>query len=651
MTDLSNTSEEFSRSGKSGRSGLLILCAVIITILPFLVHEIYSYDIWWQITIGTDILESGRIPVIDMYSAAGRGRAYHDSHWLFQVVTALSHNMMGMVGVQIVMIFLWGAILSVCYRAIRKWTGTTVASLLLFIVAMASVERFLPRPELITFLGIAGFYMLLQENRFRSWKNQALLGLIQVLWANSHGLFIIGIFMVGCYWLFALIEQLRGRTSDFRPLSTLLLVVMVCSFLTPHGIDGWKYSLLLFKEAGEPSPGVFQELGELSPTFGKSARSGIAFWFYLTLLSVSAGSGLTAFCRDRRITPRTLILFGLFLASLTGRRNIILFALVSAPFIAESLSLIIPKDWLPKKTWAVTIACILIACAWFPLSGTFYSFMTYPARTGFGVTPSFFPLDLPAFLKGIHFKGQVLNSSNIGGFYLYHFFPDAVPLIDGRWEVYDQDELEFIRSSSSTGNYWRQLIERYKIKGILLSHGSREAQAMLPSLSGDADWRLVYLDQAASFWMRSGDSGTPPAVDFSRPENIPYSFRVDDAYNLASFLAWTGKSEALAVHLERSLQFGQKREWFLERLGKVRLELMQWESAKESFEKLYQLDRTNTTALNELAFLAYRRGDLSEAVHLIKLALDLEPDNRDFQANYQRLKQAQKEQENLSSED
>jgi Flp pilus assembly protein TadD len=125
------------------------------------------------------------------------------------------------------------------------------------------------------------------------------------------------------------------------------------------------------------------------------------------------------------------------------------------------------------------------------------------------------------------------------------------------------------------------------------------------------------------------------------PENIPYSFRVDDAFNLSSFLARTGMREALAVHLERSLQFGRKTEWFLQRLGKVQLELKQWDSATESFEKLHQLDRTNTGALNELAFLAYRRGDISEALSIIKTALELEPDNRNFQTNYRRLKDAQ----------
>ena len=641
MTVLNSTSKELPPSGKPGRAGLLILYAVIFAILPFLVHEIHSYDIWWQITIGTDILESGRIPVHDIYSAAGYGRPYHDSHWLFQVVMALAHNVMGMVGVQVIMTIMWGAVLLFCYRSVRKWSGISLASILVFVVAMASVERFLPRPELITFLGITAFYLLLQANRFMSWKDQALFGLVQVLWVNSHGVFIIGIFMVGCYWLFALLDQLRGRTSALKPLSILLIVVTVCSFITPYGLDGWTYALLLFKEAGEPSPGVFQELGELSPTFGKNARSGIAFWFYLVLLAATAGSGLIAWFRSRSISPRTLIIIGLFLVSLTGRRNIVLFALVAAPFIAESLSLIIPKDWRLNKIWAVTIACMILACAWFPLSGTFYSVMKFPSRTGLGVTPSFYPLGLPQFLKGIHFKGQVLNSSTLGGFYLYHFFPDAVPLIDGRWEIYDQDELEFIRSSARTADYWRQLIERYDIKGILLSHASGEAQAMLPSLSGDAEWRLVYLDQVASFWIPSGDSGTPPAVDLSMPENIPYSFRVDDAFNLSSFLAWTGMREALAVHLERSLQFKQKTEWFLQRLGKVQLELKRWESARESFEKLHQLDRKNTGALNELAFLAYRRGDISEALRNIKMALELDPDNRDFQANYRRLKQAQ----------
>jgi hypothetical protein len=69
----------------------------------YLVHEVYSLDVWWHVVIGGDILENLSLPKVDRYAAAALGRAYHDSHWLFQVVLAISHRLLGWIGVQLVM--------------------------------------------------------------------------------------------------------------------------------------------------------------------------------------------------------------------------------------------------------------------------------------------------------------------------------------------------------------------------------------------------------------------------------------------------------------------------------------------------------------------------------------------------------------------
>ncbi len=627
------------RIGKTNFPGSAILCAVIIAILPFLIHEIYSYDVWWQVTIGSDILNSGHIPEIDRYTAAASGRPYHDSHWLFQVILALSHRVGGMVGVQLVMVCIWGLILFFCFQAIRQWVTISLAAFLLFIIAMASVERFLPRPELVTFLGIASFYWMLQNDNYRSWRKYAVFGILQVVWSNSHGLFVIGPFMVGCYWFFAATRKLRGRESDLMSVTILLCVVLVSTFITPHGWDGWRYARLLFSEAGGKGAAVIQELGELSPTFGSAARSGIAFWFFITLL-ITAGSGFLLEVYRRKVSPRMLIVIAMFLSALTGRRNAVLFALVAAPFTAESLALLIPERWKIRWRWVLLSTCLLLVWVWFPLSGNYYLMMKHPGRMGLGVTPSFFPHDLPTFLRKINFKGQVLNSNILGGFYLYHFFPGSVPLTDGRWEIYDYKVLKSIRFVTGQGRSWHGLIDRYQIRGILLAHGSPEAKNMVPSLDKSRDWRLVYLDHAASFWMPIDTPKLPAAVDLSSPDSVPSCARIDDALILAPFLSWMGAKEALALHLERSLSFHRKKEWFLERLGHVQLELKRWVEARKSFGKLIRIDPKNTNALNELAFLAYRQGNFVKALRLIQKTLEIEPENKSYRVNLRRIENA-----------
>ena len=45
----------------------------------------------------------------------------------------------------------------------------------------------------------------------------------------------------------------------------------------------------------------------------------------------------------------------------------------------------------------------------------------------------------------------------------------------------------------------------------------------------------------------------------------------------------------------------------------------------------------SVTALNELAFLAYARGDREGAVALLRRALAIRPDDADIRANYDRI--------------
>jgi hypothetical protein len=475
----------------------------------------------------------------------------------------------------------------------------------MFLAAMASVERFLPRPEMVTFLGIAVFYNLLQRRSHSSIRETVALVAMQVVWANSHGLFVIGPFMVGCY---------------------------------PFGLNGWRYAALLFTEVGSGGPALMGTLGELSTTFGDAARSGPAFWFFLVLL-VLGGIAVVVQIACRKLSPRLLIVLGLGAAALTGRRNIVLFSIAAAPFIAESLAATaIGRLHLPKVA-RIAAAALFLGWAIYPLSGAYYIRMEIPARWGFGVTPSFFPHELPGFLDEIEFEGQVLNSNTFGGFYGYHGFPDRIPLTDGRWEIYDKIEIVRVLEGSRHASAWRDLVDEYGISGILLAHTSPEATILLPSLRAARDWRLVYLDRAASFWLPDDGSLFPPEIKLDHG-SLPDTPRFDDTLIMNSFLAGIGARELRAENLRRALEFGHRKRLILEQLGPLQIEIGHFDEAEATYQNLATENPRSAAPLNELAFLAYRRGDLQRARDLIRSAIDLEPENLEFRENLQRVEQA-----------
>jgi hypothetical protein len=636
MPQRSSFTRSSPRAEAEGSVGAIVLLATGFAILAFLVHELYSLDVWWQVAIGRDIIRTSAIPFVDRFAVAALGQPYHDSHWLFQVVLAAADRLFGIVGAQFVMVALWGLALLLCHRSIRAWVPGVPGAILLFLAAMASMERFLPRPEVVTFVGISTFYWALQVKSYRTVRGLALLCTMQALWANSHGLFVIGPFMVGCYFVDALVSRVRGRESELAAIGRALGGVALASLLTPYGVSGWRYAALLFLETGPTRPQVMRELGELSSSFGVAARSAPAFWFYAVLLLLAAAAAVRTLGR-RELGPRWLIVAGLCAASFLGRRNYVLFGLVAAPLVAEVFADAACAHAKRMRLAGITAAIAIALWAGFPLSGAYYVMMEIPARWGLGATPSFFPHELPAFLDRLGFQGNVLNSNTLGGFYLYHGHPDRLPLTDGRWETYGPNELQDTLRMTRSPGLWRNVVDRYELEGVLLAHTSPEATAQLPELSRSPDWRLVYLDAAASFWLPEDFPALPPAIDPLSMTELPEIGRPDDGIILNAFFAGVGAPAQQVRNLERTLDFGVRKEFLLEQLGVGQLRLGALDDAQESFQALLDLDPRNAVALNELAYLAFSRGDSGRALRLMERLLQIDGDNPQYRENYQRI--------------
>jgi Flp pilus assembly protein TadD len=109
---------------------------------------------------------------------------------------------------------------------------------------------------------------------------------------------------------------------------------------------------------------------------------------------------------------------------------------------------------------------------------------------------------------------------------------------------------------------------------------------------------------------------------------------------LDSFLAGVGATEARIANLERSLDFGARRQLVLDQLGPLQVEVGRFKDAENTYQALLDLNRKNPTAYNELAFLAYRRGDLERARALISAAVKLDPANPKYRENLGRVEKA-----------
>ena len=179
--------------------GLLVVAMALLALLLGC-YELFDTDVWWHLRTGRWILEHHRVPRLDIFTFSSADRAWIDLHWGFQVALAMAHALGGVPG----MILLAAAAASVAVTLAvtarrRDWPSWAVALCWLPALALMAT-RFDPRPEVFSLVGLAAFLAVLlrvEDRPAMAWA----LPIIQVLWVNVHGLFILGPIVLGCYWL------------------------------------------------------------------------------------------------------------------------------------------------------------------------------------------------------------------------------------------------------------------------------------------------------------------------------------------------------------------------------------------------------------------------------------------------------------------
>ena len=191
-----------SRAVPRGVAAAAAVCLVMLA-MAVGINPISSNDIWLHITTGRLILERHAVPTVDEYSFTRSGAPYVAHEWLAQVIFAILHAVGG-IGALIALkpLALAAAAVLVALTA-RELGAPPTASFWSGALAIVSMSSHLyTRPHLFTFVGLAATGWLLARrrrgDRRASW---ALVG-IELLWANLHGGFVLGIVLAAAMGAF-----------------------------------------------------------------------------------------------------------------------------------------------------------------------------------------------------------------------------------------------------------------------------------------------------------------------------------------------------------------------------------------------------------------------------------------------------------------
>jgi hypothetical protein len=313
-----------------------------------------------------------------------------------------------------------------------------------------------------------------------------------VLWLNIHPGFVVGVALMGAYW----IEQLfRERKPRWHVLGTGA-AVLVLIFVNPYGrlyppavwhavtsmrlppipewLPMWKYP--------EPRVRMAYAMSLLLAVYcftrigWKRAHGAIAF-----VLCAAA-----AFQRGRHADIYAIVWL----------------AYVPAWFQATPQGELLDRIWRSRpRVIAVASLAILVACVPFilradPLHVKVPTSLQGSDQMGVQLV---YPVGAVDFLSRTNFHGNLMTHYNDGSYVMWRLWPAGVKIgMDSRNDVgYRYELIEEIHAMYQARPGWRETLDRYDADAILINHMMPLARHM-----PETNWQRVYGDQAFEIWNR-----------------------------------------------------------------------------------------------------------------------------------------------------
>lgn len=384
-----------------------------------------DFDVWWHLGAGRLILERGAVPRVDVFTYTNAGRPWIDVYWFFQIIVALLYRGGGVPALVLLKALVGTATVALALAARRPGSRVWPACAVWLPAVVVFSGRLCERPELFSLLFLAAFLAVLARAPERP-RLLWLLPVIELVWVNSHGFFVLGLFVLAAFAAERIFDRVRRvpAAAPHPPLRTFLLAsgatIGVC-MLNPYGWGAFQLPLEQFHKLG--STGVYRaNIGELKSIGDFIARAGVNNPYllgFLLLLALGAASFALLFRRVGLRLFRSLLFVAFAYLGWQATRNSALFALVAAVVTVwnvEEAHLLVPAQPAPlrgrrsrrsvRKTsrparnmeLLVLVGIGLLAIA--TLSGGLYSWAGEGRTIGLGERPHWYAHEACEFLSG-----------------------------------------------------------------------------------------------------------------------------------------------------------------------------------------------------------------------------------------------------------
>jgi tetratricopeptide (TPR) repeat protein len=515
-------------------SGLLAAVAISYALLAGL-HTLQDFDLGWQLATGRWVVQHRHIFSTDVFSYTAAGQP-----WIYPVLSGIAFYLTYLAGGYSLLSWMGaiacaGTVVLLLRR--RSLLGTVLAVVAVPLIA----NRTQPRAEMFTTILFAAFLSMLWRHRrglpLRLW----LLPILMVAWVNLHLGFVSGLVLCAAY---VSIEVLDLAFSARRPAALEHLkrawpwlgLTAVATLVNPWG---WNIYLSLVRQqrAQVLHTSWIVEWGSIRPSWASLHQAldwrdpQSSFWWLLAIAVLTFGIALW-----RKKLGEALLLAASAYLAIQHVRLQALFAcavVVVGGAILDELGKHRSRNSAAKPVQrsggrlqfatagalviAVVVSSLAFARSWDLVTNRYSMRSTQLSLFGTGLS-WWFPERAVDFLQREKLPGNVFNGYSLGGYLMWRVFPDYRDYIDSRaipfgsqlfFRAYDLS----VEPPDSTA--WQQEAEARGINTVIVPLARYEGMTLFPQLHSfcrSQSWRLVYLDEVSTIFVRH-TSQTAPIVD------------------------------------------------------------------------------------------------------------------------------------------
>jgi tetratricopeptide (TPR) repeat protein len=491
---------------------LKIVAAIVIVLavaFPFFLalEKISESDTFWHLKTGEWIIAHGAVPHADPFSATVNGKEWLDWEWLFQVGIYVLYSWGGfhelVVGKAIV-VFLAGLV--VFRTCQRNGAGVSLAAVAMMAAFVASRARLDVRPDVVMLL-FAALTIALLETAHRG-KPYALLWLpvLELVWVNVHGSFLLGIGLMAMYGLVQGIEfALRKEWRCLGLIVGALALACAACLVNPFGIRLVQHAI---EQTRSSSPsgaiGEWQPTRELLVTEPNWALR--VFW-WLFWLNPAVLVAVLAIKRREFPWAHALVVAAMSALALDANRFTALYAVVTAPILAHGLAVLRERFAGKKRSdWGEATAGIVAG-----ITAAFLIFVVVtnrwaiaesrPAKFGVGVDESVVPVRALSVMMKLPGGLNVFNTFLSGGPLIWTGYPQWRPFCDGRANLYGREFVDRYRRAMYDPSEWEKWMRERSVSVAFLQYGTADDRPLLQYLVNSRVWDLLYFDHAACIFV------------------------------------------------------------------------------------------------------------------------------------------------------